>query len=344
MSVFRPIYPSEETKRGGVIAGLFFALLTIGIGTLGFLFSREHIAFDTSLLPRIVSRPVSFFASAPEGAGDAMPLPPMPLLVPRTSSTLPDPASFSSAALLVEDGQSKEVLYAKNPDGARPIASITKLMSALVLLERPLDWGMATSVIPYDGLSDTHMYAGDIFTVDEFWHAMLIGSSNKAVLTLARVSGWTEEAFVARMNEKAMEIGMEHTRFADPSGLDDRNISTARDVAILLREALREDRILSVLSLPEYTLPVSGGRGSHHMWNTNWLMLPKWIPHDFGSIPPVGKTGYTVQSGFNFAGKFTEESTGHQLFVIALGADAHEKRFTETRDIARWVFDTYVWP
>ena len=80
------------------------------------------------------------------------------------------------------------------------------------------------------------------------------------------------------------------------------------------------------------------------MWSTNWLLLPGWIPHDFGAMPPIGKTGYTVQAGFNFAGFFTDEKTGRTLFVVALGAEAHEKRFTETRDIARWVVDNYIWP
>ncbi len=263
-----------------------------------------------------------------------------PVVIPQLRSDvdiLPH-TSFSAVGILVKDRESNMMLYQKEPYEEHQLASITKLMSAIVLLEHDMKWDMTAQVIS-DNVVDTHMYAGDTYTLDELWRGALIGSSNKAILTLVDATGWTRESFVARMNERAQELGMRDTHFTDPTGLDAGNISTPSDIILLLREALLYDDISIILSESELTLYSYEREKEHHMWNTNWILLD-WITHDFELIG--GKTGYIPSSGYNFA-MSVSDGDNHIIDVIILGADSHEARFTEARDIAQWVFEHYVW-
>lgn len=261
------------------------------------------------------------------------------VIIPTLIGTLPSAEKFTAKSIFVKDKASHKVLYSKDETSPRPLASVTKLMSSLVLLEAPLPWNATTTVVEGD-LSDNHMYAGDVYTMRQLWNAALIASSNKAIKTLVQGAGWEEEKFVARMNEKAKELGMTQTHFVEPTGLDANNISTAADAAILLDAALQKEEILKTLQQKEYTL-VSKERGTtHHMWSTDWLLLG-WIPYN-GFTLVGGKTGFINASGYNFVMQ-AESDDGKKVNVIVLGAEVHEDRFTEARDIAKEVFKAYSW-
>ncbi len=263
--------------------------------------------------------------------------PPVPIL--HASST-PAPI-FTAASVLVKDRVSGAVLFSKDPYAPRSMASITKLMSAIILFDvGPLPM-TATATVVSDTVIDTHMYAGDTYTIADLWRSALVGSSNKAILTLVDTLGWSRDLFVNRMNEKAIELGMTSTVFFDPTGLDERNVSTASDIAILLKEALGKQLINETVLLPEYTLYAEERGVTHQFWNTNWLLL-QWIPHTFAAVRG-GKTGYIPSSGYNFTVEVSNTS-GQTLDVVVLGADTHEARFTEARDAAEWVFANFGWP
>ena len=191
-----------------------------------------------------------------------------------------------------------------------------------------------------DNVVDTHMSAGETYTINDLWHAALVGSSNKAILTLVHALGFEQGAFVEAMNRKAQELGMVDSLFVDPTGLDEGNLSTASDVALLLKEALKKQAINQALLVPEYTLIETEGE-QHHFWNTDWLLLG-WIPHTF-SVVHGGKTGYIPLSGYNVAVEVSNDA-GHALLVVIIGAENNEARFTEARDIAEWVYENFVWP
>lgn len=258
---------------------------------------------------------------------------------PELTGELVDASTFGAEAILIKDVTSGKLLYEKHAYIARPIASITKLMSALVILEKPIDWTTSTQVVA-DDVVDTHMYAGDTYTLDELWRAALVGSSNKAILTLADAVGWPRDAFIARMNEKALELGMSDSRFTDPSGLDAGNMATPSDILILLNEALASDDIRETVLLLEHQLYSVERKKDHHMWNTNWLLLG-WITHDFGEIVG-GKTGYIPAAGYNFTARVSD-TAGHELDIVVLGAPAHEDRFTIFRDAGEWAYENYTW-
>jgi len=145
----------------------------------------------------------------------------------------------SGAALVVDD--TGEVIYAKNPDHVLPIASITKLMTALVVLDArlPLDEVITISEADKDYLRNTHsrLRVGSQLTRRELLHIALMSSENRAAAALARTHPAGKAAFIQLMNAKARVLGMRDTRFADSTGLDGDNVSTARDLVKLARAA-----------------------------------------------------------------------------------------------------------
>lgn len=242
---------------------------------------------------------------------------------------------------MVKDHASGAVLWAWNEYALRPIASMTKLMTALILLERgPLLWEETAAVVS-DDIIDTHMYAGDVYTLKDLWYAMLVGSSNKAAWTLVDASLADRPGFVERMNAKTLELGMTNTVFQDATGLSDGNVSTASDIAILFSEAMRHDGIRTAMTTREYELFSKERNKKHRFWNTNWLLLG-WVPHSFAEIRG-GKTGYIPASGYNVAVEIAAGG-GRALDVVVLGAENNEARFEIARDMAQWVFENFQWP
>lgn len=274
--------------------------------------------------------------------GDVVMQPPdMPrVVVPELRGVLRDPATFDAAGILVRDVESKSVLYKKGEYTKRPIASITKLMTALTLLDFGMPWADTAVVVDDTDLIDNHMYAGDTYSVEDLWLSMLVASSNKAAMTLVDLTAPNREAFVLRMNELAAQYGMVDTTFVEPTGLNEGNISTPDDIATLLDRALAESSIRDGLRTPEHQIYSAERDDAHHMWNTNWLLLG-WIPHQFYHIIG-GKTGYIEASLYNFTAR-TVTVDGKVLDVIVFGAPIHEARFTEARDAVRAVLDAYEW-
>jgi len=156
---------------------------------------------------------------------------------------------------------------------------------------------------------------------------------------LIDAQGWARDAFVARMNEKAQELGMLDTSFDGPTGLSSANVGTASDIALLLREALSHEDIMHALTTKEYNLYSEKRKKKHHVWNTDWLLLG-WVPHDLTVVG--GKTGYIIRSGYNVALEL-QDTHEHAIDVVVLGAKNNEARFSEARDVADWVFENYEW-
>lgn len=263
-------------------------------------------------------------------------VPPVPVQIAEV--VIPPTTAFS---YLVEDTVSGEVLLSQKPDAVWPLASITKLMTALVVLDMRPDWTTTTVVIGADSL-DSFMYAGDTYTYQELWDAMLIGSSNKAALTLATALSGSEDAFVVRMNEKARSLGLSSsTVFVDASGLSDGNVGTAQDVSVLVQTAMVQENIAQTV-LREDTVLFSKERNKRReILNTNWL-LTGWIPNTLEIVG--GKTGHTLAAAYNFAMITRDETNTRPISVVVLGAQTHEARFTEALALAQAVWSSYQWP
>lgn len=330
----------SNTWRNIVFGAIIFVVLG-GAGLYSYAESSktEHIA---SRFSAVLSK--DKVIELVYGAGNdhdpvAAPMPPAPPALPELTGTLPETKTFSAASIFVKDEKTGVVLFVKDGYNPRPMASITKLLSALVLLEHSFDTASTTQVVADDAI-DSHVYARETYTLGQLWDAMLVASSNKAVLTLVDATGWTRESFVERMNQKAMELGMSDTHVVEPTGLDAQNVSTGSDISLLLAEALRYPRISEAVTKKEVIMKRADGTGERRAWSTNWL-LTGWVPTSLTVIG--GKTGFIDASLYNFAVRFKKED-GRMVDAVVLGASAHESRFIEARDITEAVLSAYTWP
>ncbi len=338
---FLPPDPLKEpSNRWHNILGI--ACVVIAVGIFGTAALSQQTGESQTFSGKIIETLKVVQNLSNKSGGDVEVAPPKiePPKLPVLQSEMISAEQFTAKGMIVKDHATGAVLFRKNEYTPRPIASITKLMSALVILEKQPDWTATTTVVS-DALSDTHMYAGDTYTLQDLWEAGLVGSSNKAIMTLADAVGWPRVAFVERMNQKALELGMTQTRFTEPTGLDEGNVSTPSDIAMLLSHALTFESIETALMQTEKTLYSKERKKNEHMWSTNWLLLG-WIPNTL--TLHGGKTGFIDASGYNFAMQAENSEKKYVLDVVVLGADVHEARFTEARDIAEWVSLHYRWP
>jgi len=205
----------------------------------------------------------------------------------------PDPLSLRSSVAFVLDQNSSEVLFEKNANIALPIASITKLMTGLVVVQARQDLDEVLRITDAD--VDRHKYSssrlpvGASMTRRELLHIALMSSENRAASALGRNYPGGIEAFVAAMNAKAQELGMKDTHYVDSSGLSSRNVSSARDLARLVATAHQESLLREYSTTPNSVVKASG-RPMRYA-NTNYLVaLPDW---NIG----LQKTGFINEAG-----------------------------------------------
>jgi D-alanyl-D-alanine endopeptidase (penicillin-binding protein 7) len=232
------------------------------------------------------------------------------------------PKIKARSAVLV-DLDTGEVLAGKNENSRRPIASLTKLATAMVFLNTGTDLLKEETVTEEDrrGAGRTRLFAGAGLTLYDLFHLMLISSDNVAARILARSTGLSREEFVAEMNKLAGDLGLKNTKFADPTGLDYRNVSTASEMARLFREALSHDRIAAAISKKNYEYRIGKGRRKYIAYNTNRLLYGR---HDVIG----GKTGHIRASGYCLA-LGIEDSDGRKFGVVILGAPSNNYRYRD---------------
>lgn len=256
-----------------------------------------------------------------------------------------DPQSIgvavTAASAIVADRESGVVLFEKDADIVRPIASITKLMTALVLLEvAPELDGLVTIAAEDQVAGDGSIFrVGDRIPERDLFFAMLVGSANDAARALVRSSGLTREEFVARMNAKARELGMGETRFAEPTGLDPQNVSTAREIVRLLQAAYGNPLIAEATQTALYRTPGSTKK-AQAIPSTDRL-LSTFINSDPFRIA-VAKTGSLDEAGFCMTAAVDEAE--HGVIVVALASENHFSRFEDITALAYWGLTKWEWP
>jgi serine-type D-Ala-D-Ala endopeptidase (penicillin-binding protein 7) len=244
-----------------------------------------------------------------------------------------DGPKLRSAVALVQDAESGETLYEKNSDTILPIASITKLMTAIVVLERGLDLEQSVAVSVED-LKSTRssrvrgrLRSGSVLTRDELLLLMLMASENRAAAALARTYPGGTEAFVAAMNAEAGRLGLDDTRFADPTGLSPDNVSSAQDLVKLVKAAHGYARIREYSTRPSAQVRARGGMVSFR--NTNSL-----VRSDSWDIE-LSKTGYISAAGRCLVMHMRLAS--RELVVILLDSWGKYTRVADARRIRKWL-------
>lgn len=221
---------------------------------------------------------------------------------------------------IIIDPATDQVLYAKNADVGAPIASLTKLMSVLVFLDQHPDLRRTAEVTQAEisGGHHTRLRNHMKISLYDLLHMSLMCSDNVATRVLERESGLSHDQFVAKMNDQAREMGLTHTRFVEVTGLDERNVSSAADMAKLLEKAAKNDLIRGITTTQSYVFVA--GRHTFHVVNTNRLLKSRYEVN-------CGKTGFINPSGYCIATWI--RSRGRDLIAVVLGAPTNATRFAD---------------
>ena len=251
-----------------------------------------------------------------------------------TGALVPD---IRAAAAVIFDPQSGQVLWGENAQDRRSIASITKVMTAVVFLEDQPDLSQVVTVERVDtyAASTTYLRANERLTLDGLLHLTLIASDNAAARALARLSHGGTASFIERMNTKAAELGLTSMSFADPSGLNPENVSSAYDLSRLITYAATDERtgpiVAPIMRTAEYK--VTTNRRTIGIHNTNRLVMD-------GDVDVLGgKTGFISKAGHCLATLLRLPQTNQQVAVVVLGANSNPGRFWETRHLFKWLSD-----
>jgi serine-type D-Ala-D-Ala carboxypeptidase (penicillin-binding protein 5/6) len=245
-----------------------------------------------------------------------------------------EPPDLSAAAAIVVDGRDGDVMYAENPDSRRAIASTTKLMTALLTLERARPGDVFTAP-PYNALpveSRINLRAGERMRVGDLLEGLLLESANDAAVTLAEGISGSRKAFVAEMNERADELGLADTSYANPIGFDDpANYSTARDLADLSLRLMRRPRFRRIVDMPVAGL--ESGTKPRVIDNRNVLVARyPWVTGI--------KTGHTIQAGDVLIGS-ARRRDGAKVISVVLGEPSEAARDADTLALLRWGLDRF---
>jgi D-alanyl-D-alanine endopeptidase (penicillin-binding protein 7) len=246
----------------------------------------------------------------------------------ESGALVPDPRAEAAIILNPETGK---VLWESHGEDQRSIASITKVMTAVVFLEESPDLSQPVLIQPADmrGASTTYLRRGDNITKEDLLHLMLIASDNAAARVLARSSSYGPDGFIDRMNQKAADLGLTSTHYADPSGLLAANVSSAYDMARLITFVSKDPRISSVMQKAEYT--ATAGRRTINIHSTNQLVRQGDVDVE------AGKTGFIRNAGYCLATLLRLPQGGPPVAVVVLGAKSNAGRFWETRHLFNWL-------
>lgn len=237
-----------------------------------------------------------------------------------------------AASAIVYDPDTDAVLYELNGGDQRPIASITKVMTARVFLEDDPDLTEKVTVTPADVKAANHTYlrANDKLTVGDLLHLLLIGSDNAAARVLARVSAHGSSGFIERMNAKALELGLLNTSYADPSGLLVGNVSTVYDIAQLMVTTAGDDYISGVMQMARFTTRI--GKRVVNVTTTDHLLGHP----DIAPSVMAAKTGFINASGYCLATMLRLSET-QRVAIVVFGATTNAARFVEVQNLYRWL-------
>ncbi|TJY58820.1 D-alanyl-D-alanine endopeptidase [Sinimarinibacterium sp. CAU 1509] len=256
---------------------------------------------------------------------------------PQTpAQKLPRGLSLKSSVVLVVDQNNSQILAARHAEKQQPIASLTKLMTALVVLEAglPMDEVITISRDDYDSLKHTYsrLVSGDKFTREQLLLLALMSSENRAAAALARTFPGGTPAFVATMNAKASKLGMTDTHFIDSSGLSEQNVSTAQDLVRLIKAAYAKPTIRKFSTQVEQT--VKPGKRKLHYVNSNRLVRAR---NDWRI--GLQKTGYTNEAGRCLV--MQSQIDGRPVIMVLLDSYGSSTRFADAKRIRSWIERTH---
>jgi len=239
-----------------------------------------------------------------------------------------DETAVNAKAWVVMDAETGDVVASERPDEVRSIASITKLMTVMVAHDAGLNPEQTVAITRADEVGGGRLQVpvGTALTVPGLLGSTIVGSANNAANAIARATGLSREAFIARMDHKARSLGMASTSFADPTGIEVENLSTAREVAVMARAAFADAWIAPYAALPTYDVALPDG-AIRTIKNTNTLV------HDASLDVLAGKTGFINEAGYTLVTRVKRQGE-KELIVVVLGADSKSLSFRDAKVLA----------
>lgn len=255
-------------------------------------------------------------------------------------------------ASVIMDAESGQVLYARNADDKRQIASLTKLFTALIVVERVADLSTPVTIdeeaiytdgtrigCPRSGYCPGVRFAvGEQVTAHDLLKAALMQSANDAAIALGKYIGGTQEGFARIMNERAKELGLKDSLFCTPSGLEiegeeNRCYSSAKDIATIASIALQHDVLWEIMKIEKTEITSIDGQRTHEVFNTDQLI---------GSMPNLigTKTGFTPLAGYSLLAVATDPTGEHPVIAVVLN-DPY--RWQSVQSMFDWSFESFDW-
>lgn len=249
----------------------------------------------------------------------------------------PAPPAIAAKSVLVVNADDGQIIFSQNPDERLPMASTTKMMTALLTIENhQKDLGAMVTCsqrCAEAGESSIWMVAGEKLTVKEMLTGMLIQSGNDSAMALAEFDAGSMEAFVAKMNKRAAELGMTNTHFMNPHGLHGPDhYTSATDFVKLGREVMKHPEIRDIVKRTEATIPWTGQESGRSLINHNHLL------EQYDAVNGI-KTGYTDEAGQCIVISATENGTN--LVMAYLGGSSLSQRDTDVINLLHYGFSSY---
>lgn len=278
---------------------------------------------------------MAFCLTVPSAAF-ALEMPAIGLAMPTSGNDLAQMFGIDATSYIVEDVQTGQVLISKNENSTWAPASLTKLVTALVVLDTKPNLYKTVTMATADqvagfctrGGACIKSKAGVKFTVDGLFHALLMPSANNSANALARSTGLSAQDFVDKMNQKVASLGATQSHFNEPTGMDSNNVITASDYTKIIMAAFNNPYLSGIAQLSTYYLKsTNNSRYNQTIKNTDKLVAD-------ADVQILGaKTGYLTESGYNFASLIRYQG-GDELAVVVLGENHLYTAFAETKELA----------
>ena len=258
------------------------------------------------------------------------------LASPAWADDLPAPPANAAKGVFMFNPDDGKVLFSQNPDMELPMASTTKMMTALLIVEDGHDMNdkvTCSQRCASIGESSIYLQQGESLTVQQMLNGLLIPSGNDAAIALAEYDAGSVEAFVAKMNQRAAELGLTHTHFVTPHGLDEPgHYTSAHDFAILGAEVMKHQELREIVKRAEYNIPGYGQPDGRLLINTNHLLK---YPYVDGI-----KTGYTDNAQECII--ISAEQNGVRLIIAYLGGPTLAQRDQDVYNLIQYGFASYA--
>jgi len=239
-----------------------------------------------------------------------------------------DVDGLTAESALVMDKDTGEIIFTKNSKEVLPIASLTKLTSILTFLDYNPGWDKTVVMEKGDFVGGASLWVkpGDVITVKDLFYSTLVGSTNNATMALARSTGLSISEFVAKMNQKVVALGLKNTHFVEPTGLDERNVSTAEELGVIARKVFQNMDVVKASTTRWYKVAPVGGELSYWVKNTSMKMLDRDL-YVTGS-----KTGWTHEAGYCLVTQAKKDN--HEVLALVMGA-AITKNYEEVYSLLK---------